>query len=45
MEPEIECLSAHGKKDGFGPLTDGYMFQCSSGLAREYALPSYLKIS
>jgi exosome complex component RRP40 len=35
MEPEIECLSSHGKKDGFGPLTDGYMFQCSTGLARD----------
>lgn len=35
MEPEIQCLSAHGKKEGFGPLVDGFMFQCSTGLARD----------
>jgi len=35
MQPEIQCLSIHGKKDGFGPLNDGVMFECSTGLARD----------
>jgi len=35
MEPEVSCLSAQGKKEGFGPLVDGYMFPCSTGLARD----------
>lgn len=34
MEPEIECMDAHGKSSGFGPLTGGYMFSCTTGLAR-----------
>lgn len=36
MEPEVACVSSHGKKEGFGPLVDGFMFQCHTGLAREY---------
>lgn len=35
VEPEIACVSSAGKADGFGPLTDGYMFKCSTGLARQ----------
>jgi exosome complex component RRP40 len=42
MEPEVACVSSHGKKEGFGPLLDGFMFQCHTGLAREYA--SYLSL-
>lgn len=35
QEPEIVCTNAKGKADGFGPLEGGYMFKCSTGLARE----------
>lgn len=35
VEPEIACVSSSGKADGFGPLADGYMFKCSTGLARQ----------
>eukprot|EP00238_Polyblepharides_amylifera_P006106 CAMPEP_0196573906 /NCGR_PEP_ID=MMETSP1081-20130531/3725_1 /TAXON_ID=36882 /ORGANISM="Pyramimonas amylifera, Strain CCMP720" /LENGTH=200 /DNA_ID=CAMNT_0041891759 /DNA_START=15 /DNA_END=614 /DNA_ORIENTATION=+ len=34
LDPEIECTDADGKSSGFGPLTGGYMFQSSTGLAR-----------
>jgi len=35
MEPEVSCVSAQGKNEGFGHLQDGFMFQCSTGLARD----------
>lgn len=35
VEPEISCKGESGKADGFGPLNEGYMFKCSSGLARQ----------
>jgi len=35
MEPEVACVSSQGKKEGFGPLVDGFMFQCHTGLARD----------
>uniref|UniRef100_A0A7S0QLZ0 Ribosomal RNA-processing protein 40 n=1 Tax=Pyramimonas obovata TaxID=1411642 RepID=A0A7S0QLZ0_9CHLO len=34
MEPEIECMDAHGKSSGFGPVAGGDMFNCTTGLAR-----------
>ena len=40
MEPEISCLAAGGKADGFGPIEGGYMFKVSIGLARELLHPS-----
>lgn len=35
VEPEIACRGVSGKSEGFGPLNDGYMFKCSTGLARQ----------
>lgn len=35
VEPEIVCTNAKGKAEGFGPLEGGYVFKCSTGLARE----------
>eukprot|EP00271_Cylindrocystis_brebissonii_P002226 TRINITY_DN12662_c0_g1_i2.p1 TRINITY_DN12662_c0_g1~~TRINITY_DN12662_c0_g1_i2.p1 ORF type:complete len:245 (+),score=68.90 TRINITY_DN12662_c0_g1_i2:493-1227(+) len=32
--PELSCMDAAGKASGFGALTAGYIFSCSSGLAR-----------
>lgn len=34
MTPELSCVDATGKASGFGQLKDGFMFQCSTGLAR-----------
>ncbi|KAG0494547.1 hypothetical protein HPP92_005541 [Vanilla planifolia] len=34
MNPELSCTDASGKAAEFGPLKDGYMFECSIGLAR-----------
>ncbi|KAF3437039.1 hypothetical protein FNV43_RR19792 [Rhamnella rubrinervis] len=34
MNPEVSCTDASGKAAGFGPLKDGYMFECSTGLSR-----------
>ncbi|KAJ2890157.1 exosome non-catalytic core subunit rrp40 [Coemansia aciculifera] len=35
MDPEIECYNSHtGKSEGYGELTEGFMFKCSLGLAR-----------
>jgi exosome complex component RRP40 len=40
MEPEISCVnSASGKSEGYGPLEGGYMFKCSTGLARQCMAP------
>ena len=35
VEPELSCIAASGKAEGFGPLVEGYMFKCSTGLARQ----------
>lgn len=35
VEPELSCTGASGKAEGFGPLTDGYLFKCSTGLSRQ----------
>ena len=35
VEPEIVCVSAAGKAEGFGPLNDGYLLKCSIGLSRQ----------
>ena len=35
VEPEISCVAATGKAEGFGPLVGGYMFKCSTGLTRQ----------
>jgi len=35
MEPELACVSVKGKREGFGPLEGGYMFNSTSGLARD----------
>lgn len=32
--PELVCTDVSGKAAGFGPLTGGYIFSCSTGLAR-----------
>lgn len=34
MNPELSCTDASGKASEFGSLSGGYMFECSSGLAR-----------
>ncbi|KAI5074353.1 hypothetical protein GOP47_0010314 [Adiantum capillus-veneris] len=34
MTPEVSCVDAMGKASGFGQLKDGFVFQCSTGLAR-----------
>ncbi|KAJ4844571.1 hypothetical protein Tsubulata_023587 [Turnera subulata] len=34
MYPELSCTDASGKAAEFGVLKDGYMFECSTGLAR-----------
>lgn len=34
MTPELSCVDATGKASGFGQLKDGFVFQCSTGLAR-----------
>ncbi|KAH7528473.1 hypothetical protein FEM48_Zijuj05G0075900 [Ziziphus jujuba var. spinosa] len=34
MNPELSCTNALGKAAEFGPLKDGYMFECSTGLSR-----------
>ncbi|GAQ81548.1 Exosomal 3'-5' exoribonuclease complex subunit Rrp40 [Klebsormidium nitens] len=33
-EPTLACHDASGRAAGFGPLAKGYLFQCSTGLAR-----------
>ncbi|KAK4744362.1 hypothetical protein SAY87_010674 [Trapa incisa] len=32
--PELSCTDASGKAAGFGPLKDGFMLECSTGLSR-----------
>lgn len=34
MDPELACIDEGGRAAGFGPLTGGYVFECSTGLAR-----------
>eukprot|EP00042_Codosiga_hollandica_P016723 m.43577 g.43577 ORF g.43577 m.43577 type:complete len:241 (+) comp46750_c0_seq4:1-723(+) len=34
MEPELACTESSGAAQGLGPLVDGYMFACTTGLAR-----------
>ncbi|KAJ7961158.1 Exosome complex exonuclease RRP40 [Quillaja saponaria] len=34
MNPELSCTDASGKAAEYGPLKDGYMFECSTGLSR-----------
>lgn len=45
MEPELSCMSAAGKADGFGPVEDGYAFKVSLGLARELLHPACAVLS
>jgi len=33
-DPELACTDASGKAAGFGPLKGGYIFECTTGLAR-----------
>eukprot|EP00244_Chara_vulgaris_P013216 TRINITY_DN7395_c0_g4_i1.p1 TRINITY_DN7395_c0_g4~~TRINITY_DN7395_c0_g4_i1.p1 ORF type:complete len:239 (+),score=36.46 TRINITY_DN7395_c0_g4_i1:89-805(+) len=33
-DPELACVDESGKAEGFGPLTGGYIFDCSTSLAR-----------
>lgn len=35
VEPECSCVNKQGKADGFGHLVGGYLFKCSTGLARK----------
>ncbi|KAJ7554985.1 hypothetical protein O6H91_05G018300 [Diphasiastrum complanatum] len=34
INPELCCTDASGKSSGYGPLKGGYIFDCSTGLAR-----------
>eukprot|EP00741_Cyanophora_paradoxa_P025281 tig00000361_g24400.t1 len=34
MEPELACMAASGKAQGFGELEGGYLFSCSLGLSK-----------
>lgn len=34
MTPELSCVDATGKASGFGQLKNGFVFECSTGLAR-----------
>lgn len=34
MTPELSCVDANGKASGFGHLKNGFIFECSTGLAR-----------
>lgn len=34
MSPELSCIDASGKASGFGQLKGGFVFQCSTGIAR-----------
>eukprot|EP00249_Psilotum_nudum_P013718 c24474_g1_i3 orf=11-748(-) len=36
MTPELSCTDVTGKASGFGPLKNGYTFECSTGLARAH---------
>jgi len=36
MEPDLECMAASGKGEGFGELKGGFMFTTSLGLSRSY---------
>jgi len=33
MEPELACISARNKAEGYGELLEGFVFKCSIGLA------------
>ncbi|EDO36096.1 predicted protein [Nematostella vectensis] len=35
MEPELDCTDGSGKSTGLGPLSGGFMFNCSLGLTRK----------
>eukprot|EP01135_Chromosphaera_perkinsii_P002171 Nk52_evm6s218 gene=Nk52_evmTU6s218 len=39
LEPELTCVGASGKSDGLGELSGGYLFECSSLLARRLLFP------
>ncbi|KAG6548367.1 hypothetical protein Mapa_010146 [Marchantia paleacea] len=34
VQPELSCMDVSNKSSGFGPLKNGYIFDCSTGLAR-----------
>ncbi|KAJ7950053.1 Exosome complex exonuclease RRP40 [Quillaja saponaria] len=34
MNPELSCTDASGKAAEYGPLKDGYSFECTTGLSR-----------
>ncbi|KAL3684850.1 hypothetical protein R1sor_002872 [Riccia sorocarpa] len=34
VQPELSCMDVSNKSSGFGPLKNGYIFECSTGLAR-----------
>lgn len=38
MDPELSCMSARNKAEGYGELSGGYVFKCSIGLAHSYVL-------
>ncbi|XP_002963728.2 putative exosome complex component rrp40 [Selaginella moellendorffii] len=42
ISPALSCLDASGKGSGYGPLKEGYLFECSTGLARSLlGTPTY----
>lgn len=40
IEAELSCVNASGKSGGFGQISGGYMFACSSGLCRSLRRPN-----
>ncbi len=36
MDPELTCVSARNKAEGYGELNGGYLFKCSISLAYTY---------
>ncbi len=44
MEPELACMSARNKAEGYGELTGGYMIKSSISLAYRYLLLIYPSI-
>ncbi|KAL2652975.1 hypothetical protein R1flu_021103 [Riccia fluitans] len=34
VQPELSCMDVSNKSSGFGSLKNGYVFECSTGLAR-----------
>ena len=36
MEPEVVCLDAENRPEGFGEISDGMLFHCSCSLSKRY---------